>query len=177
MTDSVLITSWQQKWSTKHNVPRLWTRFTLNPKHNNIRCWLVFFFLTTSTFAVDVKVLPQLFSSELSTQSFTWSHLYLLGIHWPSWQVNWSDLHVCPPAGESFLLTLFSKKFYDSSQELCISSAYRRFFVHPSRQRSLPPHRRRTPRRCIPRLSHTWTPASCTMAMLPHAQNNKKVNS
>lgn len=130
-----------------------------------------------STFAVDVKVLLQFFSSELSTQSFTWSHSYCLGIHWPSWQVNWSDLHVCPPGRESFLLTLFSKNSFDSSQEPCISSAYHRFFVHPSRRRSLRPHRRQTQRRCIPRLSHTWIPASCTMAVLPRAQNNKQVNS
>lgn len=91
--DSVLIISRQQKWSTKHNVPH----------------FLFFFCNIMSTFAVDVKVLPQLFSSELSTQSFTWSHLYWLGIHWPSWQVNWSDLHVCPPGGKSYLLTVFKR--------------------------------------------------------------------
>lgn len=50
-----------------------------------------------SVLSSDVKVLLQLFSSELSTQSFTWSHLYLPGIHWPSWQVNWSGLQVRPP--------------------------------------------------------------------------------
>lgn len=46
-------------------------------------------------FIVDVKVLLQLFSSELYTQ-FTRSQLYLPGIHWPSWQVNWSGLQVRP---------------------------------------------------------------------------------
>lgn len=87
-----------------------WTRFTLNPSSIINHQLLVVVFFTMGMFAVDVKVLPQLFSSELSTQSFTWSHLYWLGIHWPSWQVNWSDPHVCPPGGESYLLTLLSKK-------------------------------------------------------------------
>lgn len=49
------------------------------------------------SFSVDVNVLLQLFSSELSTQSFTRSHLYLLGMHWPSWHVNWSELQVRSP--------------------------------------------------------------------------------
>ncbi|PWA16713.1 hypothetical protein CCH79_00017518, partial [Gambusia affinis] len=30
----------------------------------------------------------------LSTQSVIRSHLYLLGMHWPSWQVNWSGLQI-----------------------------------------------------------------------------------
>lgn len=45
---------------------------------------------------MHVKALLQLSSSELSTQSLVWSHLYSLGMHWPSRQVNWSGLQVRP---------------------------------------------------------------------------------
>lgn len=154
-----------------------WTRFTLNPSSIINHQLLVVVFFTTSMFAVDVKVLPQLFSSELSTQSFTWSHLYWLGIHWPSWQVNWSDPHVCPPGGESYLLTLLSKNlplcpgvvhFIGIPQVLCSSE--------PSLQSSSPSQTK--PKEMhSPLVTHL---NSCELhdgGAATRTQNNKKVKS
>jgi len=46
------------------------------------------------TCRIILSNLPQLFSSELSTQSICPSHTHFLGIHWPILHLNWSELQV-----------------------------------------------------------------------------------
>jgi hypothetical protein len=46
------------------------------------------------TCRIILSNLPQLFSSELSTQSICPSHTHFLGIQWPILHLNWSELQV-----------------------------------------------------------------------------------
>ena len=46
------------------------------------------------TCGIILSNLPQLVSSELSTQSICPSHTHFLGIHWPILHLNWSELQV-----------------------------------------------------------------------------------
>lgn len=149
-----------------------------------VGCWwyfvlsfvVVVFLFTTPKFLfwVDVKALLQFFSSELSTQSFIWSHLNSLGMHWPSWQVNWSEPQVRPSEGRSFKwIWIWEASKQTRYVWACVCKwTHHRLCLRPSRPHSPPLHHRQTPQGCIPRLSHIWIPVSRMAAMLPNTKRS-----